>query len=340
MFRGFFISSLLATLAMLTTLLPFPPFTLSNHSHPIEPALIAITIGILVNHFFSLPESWRPGLKFSQHHILSLAIILLGSQLDIHLLHTLSAPTLITLVTSITLAFGFTYLAARWIRIDRIETSLIAIGTAICGSSAIAATAPALNAKQHAVSLCVAIINVLGLVLLLLLPIIGHLLKLNDTQFGAWAGISIQAVPQVIAAGISFSSAAGNFATLVKCVRVSLLAPFLLLTRWLHRRSDLAPSTSSWRTFIPPFIIGFFALLLLRSLDLIPNIHWGQYRIETIPRLGQAAHISMTIAMAAIGLNTSFAHLKQDGIKALALATLSVVMLLVISLIAIFYFIH
>ena len=108
---------------------------------------------------------------------------------------------------------------------------LIAIGTAICGSSAIAAAAPVIQAKQKDIAISIACVNLLGLLAVFALPLIGSHFKLSDQQFGVWSGISIQAVPQVIAAGLSYSANAGNIATLIKLVRVCLLGPFLIVLR-------------------------------------------------------------------------------------------------------------
>jgi uncharacterized integral membrane protein (TIGR00698 family) len=333
MLFGIFITLLIAVIAYLLQMLPFAPFTLANNTHPLEPVLLAILIGISVNYFFNIPEKWRDGFKFSQKKVLAFAIILLGSQLDLNLIKSLSWATLFILITSISIAFLITYLFARLLKVEPTNAGLIAIGTAICGSSAIAAAAPNIHAKQHQVSLAITTINLLGLILIFLLPIIGHALKLSNQQFGCWAGISIQAVPQVIAAGISFSPIAGNIATLVKLVRVCFLAPFLIFTKWLSPTPGSATQhNNSWKTFIPPFIIGFFGMILLRSCHLLQNIPIGKHTIQTIHVLSQLAHFCMCMALAGIGLNSNFTHLKKSGLKTLTLATLSALTLMTISL--------
>jgi uncharacterized integral membrane protein (TIGR00698 family) len=331
MLYGILLSLLIATCATASQLLPFPPFTLHHNIHPLEPVMLSILLGIGINLFFTLPEQWRTGIVFSQKKILALAIILLGSQLNISTIKTLSWQTILLMLGCISLTFLLTYAYAKIINTDRITTTLVAIGTAVCGSSAIAAAAPSINAKNHQVSVTITGINLLGLFALLALPPLGRLLHLSNNQFGFWCGTAIQAVPQVIAAGLSFSPAAGNIATLVKLVRICFLAPFLMLARWCTPTENHTQHKFSRSQILPTFILGFFIVMLLRTLNLLPNISLGMQRINTVAALGTTSHFLMCVALAAIGLNTNLSDIKKSGTNTVVLTTISALTLLTIS---------
>jgi uncharacterized integral membrane protein (TIGR00698 family) len=196
---------------------------------------------------------------------------------------------------------------------------LIGAGTAICGNSAIVAVAPLIDADDEDVTLSVGTVNVMGLLLMFILPLAGGALKMTDEAFGVWAGSTIHAVPQVVAAGFAYSQKAGTLATLVKLVRVTMLAPFMIALVLIYARQRRSSGekrtalTVHYSRLVPPFVWGFLAIALLNTASLIPTLQFhvapwiaGQTRdftLSTTALLSQIEAILLTVAMAAMGLD-------------------------------------
>jgi uncharacterized integral membrane protein (TIGR00698 family) len=330
-FFGIILTAFIAAISTLTQLIPFAPFTVGHHTHPIEPALIAMLAGILINQITSIHQQWQSGIRWTQKKILAFAIILLGSQLDLAILSQFHWINLALLLIAPLCVFFISFTLGRLLHLDKTTTALVAIGTAICGSSAIAAATPTVNAKQHQTSAAVSCINLLGLLAIIVFPLIGKLLTMNNYQFGLWAGISIQAVPQVVAAGLAYSPVAAQIATTTKLLRVCLLGPYLLLLHFFYHPSNSKSAKISWNKLLPPFIIGFFVLSAMRSLHFLPDFNIANLHIQTIQGLGYCSHFLMTMALAAIGLNTQFTDIKKSGKKTFIVAFFSAISLALIS---------
>jgi uncharacterized integral membrane protein (TIGR00698 family) len=155
---------------------------------------------------------------------------------------------------------------------------LLGVGTAICGGTAIVATAPVIEAEEKDVVFSVATVTLLGLIAMFTLPVIGHLMDLSSKAFGIWAGLAIHQTPQVIAAGFSYSPEAGGTATIVKLARVCLLAPVVFIIGVVYARQKLKETGVSERKRInyfhlfPMFVIGFLAVALVNTVGLLPKL--------------------------------------------------------------------
>ena len=158
---------------------------------------------------------------------------------------------------------------------------LLGVGTAICGGTAIVATAPVLEAEEKDVVFSVATVTLLGLIAMFVLPVLAHSLHMSDKAFGYWAGLSIHQTPQVIAAGFSYSPEAGGTATTVKLARVCLsLAPVVFIVGLLHARGEARDNGLATKKKInylqmfPMFVFGFLAFALARTLGWLPTLHF------------------------------------------------------------------
>lgn len=336
MFPGILLSALLAFIATLIQDIPVWPFTLSNGTHPIESVLIAIVLGILVGNSVAVPEKWKVGLNFSAKTVLSTAIVLLGASLNVADIFQLSGYFFIILLVSILLVFIVTILLGCLLGTSTKTTMLIAIGTAICGSSAIATAAPVIDANQDEVAVSITIINMLGLIAIFLFPMIGHLVAFSPNSFGVWAGISIQAVPQVVAAGFGYSLLSGKIATIVKLVRVLFLAPSIFMLKfWSIRQqrgnSSQLISPTSWQQYVPPFILLFILMIGLRSFGIIHNFHMFGSELPVLSTLSTVASFLMSMALAAIGLNTRIKQIFSAGLRVFLLGLLAAVFLAMFS---------
>jgi uncharacterized integral membrane protein (TIGR00698 family) len=207
------------------------------------------------------------------------------------------------------------------ITISRNAAMLVGCGTAICGTSAIIASAPIIGADDDDLLLSVSTINILGLVVMFTLPALGAAIHLSQQAFGIWAGVTVHAVPQAITTGFAYSAQSGALATLVKLVRVTLLAPFLIVLALVSSRSSR--TRLSWSTLLPRFIWGFLVLALCNTLHLFPDLVFnlpfssaGKFTpMNAI--LTQLAEALLTLSMAAMGLEVNLRFLLRTGLAAL-----------------------
>jgi uncharacterized integral membrane protein (TIGR00698 family) len=201
---------------------------------------------------------------------------------------------------------------------------LVACGNSICGNSAIAAVAPVIGARAEDVASSIAFTAVLGVIVVLALPLLAPALDLTLTQYGVLAGLTVYAVPQVLAATLPVGIASAQIGTLVKLVRVLMLGPVVILLSILAgRRSQAGPGLSLNR-LVPWFIVGFLGLALLRSLGLIPD--------AILKAVLPAATLLTVVAMAALGLGVDLKVLGRVGGRVTLAVTLSLLVLMGISL--------
>ncbi len=203
---------------------------------------------------------------------------------------------------------------------------LIACGNSICGNSAIAAVAPVIGADSDDVAASISFTAVLGVIVVLTLPLLVPVLQLSLTQYGVLAGLTVYAVPQVLAATLPIGALSNQVGTVVKLVRVLMLGPVVLGLSLLARelRAELAgvptkKSATSWQHLVPWFITGFVALLIVQSLGLIPHF--------ALPRITEIAAVLTTIAMAGLGLGVDISAVAKNGLRVIFAATASLVLL-------------
>jgi uncharacterized integral membrane protein (TIGR00698 family) len=209
----------------------------------------------------------------------------------------------------VVLGLGLSYALGRVLGLPRKLAVLVACGNSICGNSAIAAVAPVIGADPEHVASSIAFTAILGVAVVLGLPLLMHPLGLSEYQYGVLAGLSVYAVPQVLAATFPVSVLAGQVGTLVKLVRVLMLGPVVLFFALVQRRLDAgqggAGPTMRVTRLVPWFIIGFLALAALRSAGLVPD-----------PLVGPTRAVSrwLTIAaMAALGLGCDVRAVLRAG---------------------------
>jgi len=283
-------------------------------------AILAIILGLAVRNLFSVPPAMVDAAKTMVKRLIPITIVLTGAGLNLGAIATVGLPAIGVTVLSMGVALGAAYLAGRALGLWRRTAVLIGAGTAICGNSAIVAVAPLIEAEDDDVLLSMTTINLLGLVLMFGSPLIGRLLGLSDQSFVVWAGSTIHAVPQVVAAGFTYSEKAGALATLVKLVRVALLAPLVFVLAAVWARRHVTPMRVHYTRLIPPFIWGFIAMALLNTAGLLPVLEFRQaepLRVPLSQALSQAGNWILTLAMAAMGLEVDLRFLSQVGRTAL-----------------------
>jgi uncharacterized integral membrane protein (TIGR00698 family) len=225
---------------------------------------------------------------------------------------------------------------------------LLGIGTAICGGTAIVATAPVIEAEEKDVAFSVATVTLLGLIAMFVLPVLGHFLDLSAKAFGIWAGLAIHQTPQVIAAGFAYtpngqpySPVAGETATIVKLARVCLLAPVVFVIGLVYARQKLKNTGVSERKNInyahlfPVFVLGFLIMAMLNTAGLLPKMTLhiadnailapGDRHLNLAGLLEQASKFCIVISMAGVGLETKFTSMRQTGLKPFLASLLAVI---------------
>jgi uncharacterized integral membrane protein (TIGR00698 family) len=285
--------------------------------------VLAILIGAVVRSVGALPASVEPGITFAATPILEVAIVLLGAAVDLPLLLRAGPALAVGIITLVVVALILGYGIGRALRLPPRLAVLVATGNAICGNSAIAALAPVIGATTAEVTRAIAFTAVLGIGGVLGLPLLIAPLGLSDYQFGVLAGMSVYAVPQVLAATLPVSALAAQVGTLVKLVRVLMLGPVIIGVSLIRRRmAGRAVGISDGKAPVPPlpwFLVGFLLLATLRTLGVIPD--------SVVRQLAALSGLLTLVAMAGLGLGVDLRELRQAGAQvslaaALAMAAL------------------
>lgn len=272
--------------------------------------LLALWLGILIASVRGLPADLEAGIRFSQQRVLRLGIILLGARLSLGDVAAIGLAALGLVALCMGAVFALVLGAGHMASLPRRLVLLIAVGTAVCGNSAIIATAPVVKAEEREVSFAVATITLFGTLAVFLYPLIGSVLQLSDATFGMWAGIAINDTSQVVAASAAYSTEARDVATVVKLVRNTLMAPLIvLIALWWSRTAAVAGTGSVAREgalkAFPLFVLGFLVMALLRTVGVVD---------PTGARfLDEVAKACILIALAAVGLGTRLGLLRTVG---------------------------
>ena len=293
----------------------------------IEALVIAILLGMTLRAVWTPGRRWLPGIAFSAKQLLEIAVMLLGASLSLSAIAS-SGPLLLAVVILIVgLSLAFSYGISRVLGLPKKLSLLIACGNSICGNSAIAAAAPVIRASSDDVAASISFTAILGVLAVLGLPLLIPLFGLSDRQYGILAGLTVYAVPQVLAATVPVGFASAQIGTLVKLIRVLMLGPVLIVLSWLGRRQEEGASTPASRSplaWIPWFIPAFLMLATLRLLGLVPDI--------AIAPIAKVAGFLTVVSMAALGLGVDLMLIRQVGVRITTAVLLSLVLLVAISL--------
>ena len=269
-------------------------------------AVSALLLGLALGAAGITRPHHQAGIRFAQGPLLRASVVMLGFGLSLpQVAKTGLASLPLTLVT-LAIAFLTAWGLSRVLRLSGALPVLIGVGTAICGGSAIAATAPVIRAQEHEIALSMTTIFLFNVAGALLFPPLGHLMGLSDHGFGLWAGTAINDTSSVVAAGYQYSQAAGELATVVKLTRASLIVPVTLaLAMWLARRNRGATGNASVGSAFPWFIVGFVAAAA--SGDSKPVLPMA------VRLLHVAAQVCIVAALAGIGLSADLRQMRATG---------------------------
>lgn len=292
--------------------------------HLVGASVMALFLGMLL-HGFLKNEKTENGLKFTSKRILKFAIILLGASLSIGTVIEVGKISLIVMFFTLLTCFGGGYFIGRALKLDWKLSNMISAGTGICGGSAIAAIAPVIEAKDKDIAYAMSATFLFDMVMILLFPVMGKLMGLNDMAYGLWAGTAINDTSSVVAAGYAYSEAAGDFATMVKLTRTLSIIPVVIVFAFVNvhmKKKEMekigqediqlkekgqveSEHKVRFSSLFPWFITGFIALSAAKSVGLISA--------ELSTAAKDLSKFLMVTALAAIGLNTSFREIKKSG---------------------------
>ncbi|KQP10783.1 hypothetical protein ASF28_06705 [Methylobacterium sp. Leaf99] len=312
--------------------------------HPyIEALVIAILLGIALRTVWSPGERFRAGIAFSAKQVLELAVTLLGASVSLGAIVASGTSLLVGIVATVVLAIVASYAICRVLGLPARMAILVACGNAICGNSAIAAVAPVIGADSKDVVAAIAFTAVLGVLMVLGLPLFIPLVGLSEHQYGTLAGLTVYAVPQVLAATVPVGILATQVGTLVKLVRVLMLGPVVVAFSFIapylppegassgqgaSSKKDASPKGRPGRLgffkIVPWFILGFLALATLRSLGIVPD--------AATPPITRLAGLLTVVSMAALGLGVDVRVLARVGGRVTLAVTGSLIVLLAVSL--------
>lgn len=279
---------------------------LGNWFPLIGSSVFAIVLGILLSNFLKIPDSFQPGLTYSGKKLLQYSIIFLGFSMSIGNVSATGLSSLKISILTILIAFFAAYAAGKFFKMRRVLTVLIGFGTAICGGSAIAAASPILEAEEEEIALSISTIFFFNILAVFIFPFLGHLMQMSDGYFGTWAGTAINDTSSVVAAGYTYSQAAGDLATIVKLSRALMIVPAcLIFAGYRYVRGKQSAQKVDLKKIFPWFILWFVLASVVSSLGIFPS--------ELVPYTKLLSQWLMAMALAGIGAKVSFKQFKEAG---------------------------
>ena len=272
--------------------------------------VFGILLGMMAA-FGKRPTTYDTGIHFTTKNILQVSIILLGFEMNLFNVIKVGSQSLYIIFFTLSTAFITAWFVGGYLKLPRNISILIGVGTAICGGSAIAATAPVISASDKDVAYAISTIFLFNIVAVFIFPFTGHLLGMSDIGFGMWAGTAINDTSSVVAAGYSYSNEAGNFATIVKLTRALMIVPITLALAVFTARKNSNHTPFSIIKVFPWFILGFLVTSILSTTGFIsPAI---------CKVLAQTGKFFIIMALTAIGLNTHLKQLINNGMRPILL---------------------
>ena len=273
--------------------------------HPlIEALVLALLVGVAVRNVLPKAQAapFQPGAALAAKQILEVGVALLGASVYVPAIVAAGPALLVVIAGGVALGIAVSTAIGRALGLSPKLAVLVAVGNSICGNSAIAAVAPVIRAEKKDVASAIGLTAVIGVGLVLGLPLLVVPLALSHYQYGVVAGMSVYAVPQVVAAAFPVSQLSGEVATLVKLTRVLLLGPVVVVMGLLFRGGAAKRGVAA---YLPWFVLAFLALAAIRSVGLLPDAVANPAR--------EASRLLTILAMAGLGFGVELAAVRTVG---------------------------
>jgi uncharacterized integral membrane protein (TIGR00698 family) len=297
-FPGLVVASLLATVAVM--LGDTPTFRDTLH---LGPLLLVILLGMAWGSFMRLPEWALPGIRAAQRPVLRWAVAGLGFRLSLGEIVRIGGPALAVVLVSTFASLVFAWWLAKRLGIGEKLGVLLGVGGSICGASAVIAADSVVQSERQDSALALGVITLLGTIGIIAYPWVGHALGMSDFLYGVWDGASLHEMAQVVAAASGQSKAAVEVATVVKLVRICLLAPVVFWLAWRARVHGVDAHAKV--SIVPWFLVVFVGFAALNSSGLLPK--------SVLDPIRRADLWLLCVGMAGVGLQTRFSDMGRAG---------------------------
>jgi len=318
---------------VLAAVIAIPAWIIGKMIPIVGSPVLGILFGMLLA-FWKRPVLFNEGVSYTSKKLLQYSIILLGFDMNLYNVLHVGRQTLILMAFTLTAAFLTAYFFGKLLKIKGNTKTLIGVGSAICGGSAIAATAPVIHASDEEVAHSISTIFLFNVIAAFLFPFLGHVLGMSDQNFGLWAGTAVNDTSSVVAAGYSFSNAAGNLAVIVKLTRTLMIVPVTLALAIYTSKKNTGIQKGNFNLLkiFPWFVLGFLVASVMNTFLSLPAGLSGF--------LSQVGKFVIVMAMASIGLNTNLVKLVKSGGKPILLGFICWVVLALTSLGVQFVILH
>lgn len=288
--------------------------------------VVSILLGIAIRNLVGVPAGFLPGVSMAGKKVLQGGIILLGGGLSLVQIWKAGSDSFVVMIVTLVVGILGAMLAGKLLGVSWRLASLVSVGTGICGASAIAAVAPIVEADDNEVAYSLSTIFLFNIAAVFLFPIVGRALGLSTESYGLWAGTSVNDTSSVLATAYAYMDASVPVATVVKLARATMIVPVaLLFAAWVGMRNRAESNkTVSISTIVPWFVIGFLAMAVVNSLGLFPA--------PVDKWLTVGGKISITIALAGVGLGVDLKEFAKTGFRPLFLGFLAWILVAVTGL--------
>ncbi len=297
----------------------------------IEYVLWAILIGLVISNTVGIPAMFRSGVA-TYEFWLKAGIVLLGARFLLGDVRRLGGLSLVLIAIELALALTFMTYLGRAFKLKPKLVSLLAVGSSICGVSAIIAAQGAIDADEEDSSYAIAAILLLGAISLFLFPLVGHALHLSDHAYGLWAGLAVDNTAEATAAGALYSDAAGKVAVLAKTCRNATIG-FIVLgyaIYWAGKGQAAEVQDKGaflWRKF-PKFVLGFLLISLLATV--------GFFTKPQLAAVGNLSRWAFLLTFAGVGLRTNLRELSKQGARPFIVGAVGEIVIALITLALVF----
>ena len=300
----------------------------------ISEIVLAVALGLFARRILPWSPTFDPGVRFAFHTVLRVAIVVLGVRFSLQEVGAIGGRAVVLVVVLMAVALVVAHLLGRALGVSGRVSTLIGVGTAVCGNSAISATAPVIGARDEELSYAVAVNTLFGTIAVFVYPLLGDAMQMGAAQFGTWVGTAVNDTSQVVATGFARGDAAGEIATAVKLTRNALMGFVIVLVGWLHAGAAGARA-GTWsqrvRASVPGFVLGFLLMAVANTLGWIDVL--GDALGRDLARDGgELAKLLVLVALAGVGLGTKLRSLRAIGSRPLVLGLVTATVTSLISL--------